>query len=516
MVMSIRLLGFVLLLMPGWLALLRYYIFDALIIRNIEYGKGSRYRNVLDVYLPRPHNPIYGKKPNKYDDNGVPVVVFVSGGAWIIGYKLWSALMGREFARRGYVVIVPDYRNFPQGNIEDMMEDLREALRWTVCNCAMFGGDSKKIVLAGQSAGAHISLCTIIELYENSLKRQQQLLPLHHRQQQDRLEEERKQMMMMTPTTPPQSYFPHVDTATVLISSSLLEEEEEEEFDQTDHTDIDQSLPSESSSGSSPGQNISESGGGDSIWWDVETPTRRDNTNPTRDVPLAFSEQNSSMEILWDESRELLEPLSDGPTTKTRKSLTTPVDLREICTPSPSTHSRTRSRSGTSALPLEINLLGSTDYASDVITDTAKQNVDDSIHDLDITDITLFIGISGPYNMVKLLQHLHYRGLDASILHHVFNSNVSHYSPVQRLNNLLHLEEGDEEGRRGLWDNDENILKQTYNQFYSYLFNVSSSSLPPPSVTTSTLMTPSRDMDGMTYSTPNSSSLSLSLQISRG
>jgi hypothetical protein len=128
--MVARLFAFIAILMPGWGALLRYYFFDSFIIRNIDFGRGPRYRNLLDVYLPQPNNPKHKhKKKHKHHRHGhgatsaatsrrhqgkAPVIVFVSGGAWIIGYKLWSGLMARELSRAGYVVIVPDYRNFPQ------------------------------------------------------------------------------------------------------------------------------------------------------------------------------------------------------------------------------------------------------------------------------------------------------------------------------------------------------------------------------------------------------------------
>ena len=50
----------------------------------------------------------------------------------VIGNKLWSALIARSLASLGYLIIVPDYRNFPQGTIEDMCEDLISALKWTL------------------------------------------------------------------------------------------------------------------------------------------------------------------------------------------------------------------------------------------------------------------------------------------------------------------------------------------------------------------------------------------------
>jgi hypothetical protein len=51
-VMTARLLIFVMILMPGWVLLLRYYFFDPFIMKNIPYGLGGKKRNLLDVYLP--------------------------------------------------------------------------------------------------------------------------------------------------------------------------------------------------------------------------------------------------------------------------------------------------------------------------------------------------------------------------------------------------------------------------------------------------------------------------------
>lgn len=47
--MVLRLFAFILVLMPGWAALLRYYFFDSFIIRNIDFGKGPRFRLVFDL-----------------------------------------------------------------------------------------------------------------------------------------------------------------------------------------------------------------------------------------------------------------------------------------------------------------------------------------------------------------------------------------------------------------------------------------------------------------------------------
>lgn len=149
-----RLFLFAGLLMPGWIRKLSFYFFSANIIRDIPYGCNPR--NFLDVYLP------VIKK-----ENTVPVVVFVSGGAWIIGYKLWSALVARGLVFIGYVVVAPDYRNFPQGDITDMLEDVQASLEWTIENIEKYGGNPQLITLGGQSAGSHICMCLLVRLLED-------------------------------------------------------------------------------------------------------------------------------------------------------------------------------------------------------------------------------------------------------------------------------------------------------------------------------------------------------------
>lgn len=109
-IMLFRLVLFTLVLAPGWYSLLKYFFFNPYILRNVEYGLGSKFRNVMDIYLPPPPPAAQQHAPH----HPYPIIIFVSGGAWTIGYKLWSALVGRGMSALGYLVVVPDYRNFPQ------------------------------------------------------------------------------------------------------------------------------------------------------------------------------------------------------------------------------------------------------------------------------------------------------------------------------------------------------------------------------------------------------------------
>ncbi|OMO83037.1 Alpha/beta hydrolase-3, partial [Corchorus capsularis] len=138
-----------LLLMPGFIQVGYYYFFSRQVRRGIIYG--DQPRNRLDLYLPKNSN---GPKP---------VVAFVTGGAWIIGYKAWGSLLGQQLSERDVIVACIDYRNFPQGTISDMVKDASEGISFICKNIAEYGGDPNRIYLMGQSAGAHIAACTLVE-----------------------------------------------------------------------------------------------------------------------------------------------------------------------------------------------------------------------------------------------------------------------------------------------------------------------------------------------------------------
>lgn len=169
----VRMLLFVACLLPGFLRISIQYVSSKRIRRNIPYA--SHGRSLLDVYLAA-----------EGSEEKCPVVVFVSGGAWIIGYKAWGALMGSVLAAHGIVCVTPDYRNFPQGTISDMVKDVSQAMEWIKENIAMFGGDPDRIYLVGQSAGAHISLLALLR------RAREQRTPGHRKQEEGEAKRERK------------------------------------------------------------------------------------------------------------------------------------------------------------------------------------------------------------------------------------------------------------------------------------------------------------------------------------
>ncbi|KAJ1624521.1 Alpha/Beta hydrolase protein, partial [Pavlovales sp. CCMP2436] len=111
------------------------------VLKNIVYGPSIRHQ--LDIYLPDTPGPH-------------PVVIFVSGGAWLIGYKCWPYLQALVLRANGVLVICPDYRNFPQSSINGMVTDVDAGVAWTLSNLSRLEGDPHNVTLVGQSAGAHL------------------------------------------------------------------------------------------------------------------------------------------------------------------------------------------------------------------------------------------------------------------------------------------------------------------------------------------------------------------------
>ena len=109
--------------------------------RDEAFGDGARRK--LDVYVP-----VAGAE-------NAPVLVFFYGGSWQSGSKSDYAFVGQAMAAQGFVTVLPDYRLHPETPFPGFLEDGAAAIAWVRDNIAGYGGDPRRIVLAGHSAGAY-------------------------------------------------------------------------------------------------------------------------------------------------------------------------------------------------------------------------------------------------------------------------------------------------------------------------------------------------------------------------
>ena len=145
-------------LLPGFAACMWWYFTDAALHRSVAYRAQPRRRNDCDVYVPDA-----ARWPGAR-----PVCVYVTGGAWIIGYKAWGLLFARWLRSRGWLVISLDYRNFPQAAVAEMLDDVSAGIAAGVGELAeRYGGDVGRAVVVGQSAGAHLATLAALQARAN-------------------------------------------------------------------------------------------------------------------------------------------------------------------------------------------------------------------------------------------------------------------------------------------------------------------------------------------------------------
>ena len=93
---------------------------------GISFGAASGL--ALDVYRPRAAR------------SGLPTVVFFYGGGWDSGRREMYRFAGTALAARGFAVVIPDYRVYPEARFPTFLEDAAQAVRWTIDNVATHGG----------------------------------------------------------------------------------------------------------------------------------------------------------------------------------------------------------------------------------------------------------------------------------------------------------------------------------------------------------------------------------------
>jgi len=120
---------------------------DVRVVPDISYGPGKAQR--FDVYVSM-------KAPASLAP--APVIFFVHGGAWAFGDKSNHQVIEPKVAHwvaQGYVVISANYRMLPTP-VAQQAEDVAAAIAFAQAQAGLWGGDPKRFILMGHSAGAHL------------------------------------------------------------------------------------------------------------------------------------------------------------------------------------------------------------------------------------------------------------------------------------------------------------------------------------------------------------------------
>ena len=114
---------------------------------DLAYGPGPG--ETLDVFAPAPAR----RRPR----GGAPVLVFIHGGYWRALDKSDHSFIAAPFTEAGACVVVPNYALCPAVTVPQITLQMAQALAWTWRHAAEWGGDPRRITVAGHSAGGHLA-----------------------------------------------------------------------------------------------------------------------------------------------------------------------------------------------------------------------------------------------------------------------------------------------------------------------------------------------------------------------
>lgn len=117
---------------------------------NVPYADSPQERQVLDIYAPK-------------DAKNLPVMFWIHGGGWQVGDKTEVNLKPQVLVDRGMVFVSTNYRLLPKVEMEAIVADVAKSLAWVHKHIAEYGGDPKRIVVGGHSAGAQLAALVCID-----------------------------------------------------------------------------------------------------------------------------------------------------------------------------------------------------------------------------------------------------------------------------------------------------------------------------------------------------------------
>jgi triacylglycerol lipase len=124
------------------------------IARDVAYGPDARH--LMDLHVPL-HSPA----------KSLPVLAYFHGGGYVEGHKnlagdLIYGCLAEYFVQSGLIVANVTYRLAPQAPWPEGARDVGRAARWLGDHVAEFGGDPRRLVLMGHSAGGtHVAACAL-------------------------------------------------------------------------------------------------------------------------------------------------------------------------------------------------------------------------------------------------------------------------------------------------------------------------------------------------------------------
>ena len=103
--------------------------------------------------------PIRIYTPEGAGQGKLPVVVYYHGGGWVIADINTYESSALALAKKTNAIVASvEYRHAPENKFPAAHEDAFAAYQWVLKNADQFGGDVKRVALAGESAGGNLAV----------------------------------------------------------------------------------------------------------------------------------------------------------------------------------------------------------------------------------------------------------------------------------------------------------------------------------------------------------------------
>lgn len=118
-------------------------------VEDVEYQKPGGRPVLVRLYRPRGAGPF-------------PTLIDIHGGAWVRGDRMQNAGIDEALAKRGILVVAPDFRMPPEAVYPTSLADINLAIRWTKAHAREYAGRPDKVGGFGTSSGGHQVLLAAI------------------------------------------------------------------------------------------------------------------------------------------------------------------------------------------------------------------------------------------------------------------------------------------------------------------------------------------------------------------
>jgi len=135
---------------------------------------------IVDRTVPGPAGAIPVKVFTPEGKTGLPLLVYLHGGGWVICSPNTHAKLCAELALGGNCVVVSvDYRMAPEHPAPAPLDDCVAAIKYAVANAAEFGADGSRFAIGGDSAGGNLTAAAALRLRDENGPRAKLLLLLY-------------------------------------------------------------------------------------------------------------------------------------------------------------------------------------------------------------------------------------------------------------------------------------------------------------------------------------------------